>query len=673
MPAVRYAPIHLGGGLDLLTPTLSAPPGICRDALNFECSVTGGYTRAPGYERFDGRPSPSAATYTTLNITGSTSPALGVTITGGSSSAHGVLIAQTATKFILTKCSGVFTNGENLTSSGTVAVLTDYGAEANMKTGAQYRSSAADLYRADINKPTGSGAVRGVFVYNDLVYCFRDDAGATYNALYVSSSTGWTLVPFFKKISFTAGSVAPAEGTTLTQGGVTATVKRVVLQNGAWLGGTAVGIIVIDAVSGGHFSAGAATGGATLTISGAEVAISRLPGGKLDCDIYNFGGSSATKRVYGADGVNPAFEFDGTVYLPIYTGASVDTPKYAIAHRNHLMLTVGSSVLASAPGLPYDFTTGSSASEIAVGDTITGIITLPGTQSTAAMAVYTSSSTFVLYGTGYATWSLTPFNTGTGAMDYSAQNMAQTLVLDSRGVIDMGTTLNYGNFQQDTLTSNIRTFINERRSYLSCSTLNRDKSQYRIYYSDGYALFLTLVNGKFIGAMPQYYPISGGIYQAWECQFIDNTQKIFAAGSDGYVYQMDTGTSHDGAAITARLTLNYSALGNSRMLKRFRRASVEVQGSSYAEFDFSYLLGYSSASINQASPAAYSTSLSSVFWDSFTWDSFVWDGATISPSECEMTGTGENISLVFSSNNNYSDEFTLNSAIIHFTERRALR
>jgi hypothetical protein len=42
------------------------PPGIARRAANFECSITGGYTRIEGYERFDGRPSPSAAVYNPL-------------------------------------------------------------------------------------------------------------------------------------------------------------------------------------------------------------------------------------------------------------------------------------------------------------------------------------------------------------------------------------------------------------------------------------------------------------------------------------------------------------------------------------------------------------------------------------------------------------------------------
>jgi len=73
LPRVQYDLIRLMGGMDQVTPTLSLKPGVVRRATNFECAITGGYTRIAGYERFDGRPSPSAALYNILacNITGS--------------------------------------------------------------------------------------------------------------------------------------------------------------------------------------------------------------------------------------------------------------------------------------------------------------------------------------------------------------------------------------------------------------------------------------------------------------------------------------------------------------------------------------------------------------------------------------------------------------------------
>jgi hypothetical protein len=53
---VKYYP--LGGGLDVVTPGLTAKPGTARASLNYESDQTG-YRRMIGYERYDGQPSPT--------------------------------------------------------------------------------------------------------------------------------------------------------------------------------------------------------------------------------------------------------------------------------------------------------------------------------------------------------------------------------------------------------------------------------------------------------------------------------------------------------------------------------------------------------------------------------------------------------------------------------------
>ena len=110
-PPVRYELIRLAGGLDQVTPTLSLSPGVARRAANFECSINGGYSRIGGYERFDGRPAPSSALYTLLNVTFTGSIANGTDLTGGGSGSTGTAIATTDSSIVLTKVSGDFTVG----------------------------------------------------------------------------------------------------------------------------------------------------------------------------------------------------------------------------------------------------------------------------------------------------------------------------------------------------------------------------------------------------------------------------------------------------------------------------------------------------------------------------------------------------------------------------------
>ena len=68
----------------------------------------------------------------------------------------------------------------------------------------------------------------------------------------------------------------------------------------------------------------------------------------------------------------------------------------------------------------------------------------------------------------------------------------------------------------------------------------------------------------------------------------DGNEITFVGSTDGWVYQFDKGTSFDGANISAYITLNYDPAKSPRILKSYRRAVVEVFGTSYAELQASY-------------------------------------------------------------------------------------
>lgn len=677
MPQVLYETILCRGGLDLISPTLNLKPGVCRASMNFECATTGGYARIGGYERLDGHPSPSAALIQILTVSGASSSLAGLTITGATSGATGVVAAQTATTLVLTKVTGTFNGTEVLTSGGTVGTQTGFGSASSPKIYAQYKALAAAIYRSDISKPAGSGSVLGGFMFNDIKYCFRNNAGGTAAVMFKSTASGWTAITFGEEVSFTAASTTPAVGATVTQGAVTAVVRRVVLQSGAYAGGTAAGRLIIDTRAGGNFTAGAFTAGFTATCSGAATAITLLPSGKFQSIQANFFGSAGTVRIYGCDGVNRGFEWDGTIFVPITTGQTVDTPKFVEQHKKHLFWAMQSSAVHSAPGLPYDYT-GATASEIATGDTVTGFLVQPGAQTTGALAIYNQSNTLILYGTGTANWNLVAQNTGTGCIAYTAENLAQSYTLDAHGVFGMGTSLNFGNFEASSLTAAIQPFIVQHRSRAVCSVLCREKSQYRVYFSDGTGLHLTIVNGNYLGAMPIYYPINSGadpagLYNAWAGTASNGDEVILGFGTDGYVYQLDKGTSFDGVNLGASITLNFDSVRSPRLLKRFRKAAIEMIGSSYAEVEFFYNLAYGRMGVPQPTPATYSSSMLSSNWDVSYWDTFFWDASNLAPTECEMSGTGENVALTFASGENYIESYTINSIIVHYSNRRALR
>ena len=682
----RYAPtlydfIPCQGGWDLETPSLSLSNGYVRDALNFEVSDVkgGGYTRCDGYERFDGRTSPSAATFSILQMDSSfvAGAITAQPVDGTPSGASAVAVWTGPNYLVVTDVAGTFAVGDNVTDlasiDGTMVTQTLVPTSQEV---AFFTSVAAAYKRSQIQQVPGSGPVRGVAVLTingtDEVFAWRDNVGATAGAIYKATTSGWTAVTLFKQVSFTAGNGAPTEGDTLTQGGVTATIKRVVHETLSWSGGTATGRLVINTPSGGNFAAGAATApGSTMTLSGAQTDITISPGGRYVFEVHNFYGQSTTRRLYGASGVQKAFEFDGTVYVPLNHNDNNRHPKFIGVNKEHLVLGVESSLILSGPGLPYQINAAAGGGEIALGDTITNFMPQAGSEQGDAFGVTTRSNVHMLYGSSSADWNLVGFNKGVMGLPYTASLLNQTYWLDDSGITNLRASQDFGNFNTATITNNIHSYIMEKRSLVVGSVVSRDKSQYRLYFSDGTALYATIVNGRLFGLMPQR--LAHAFYCLWD-GVSSNTRVFAGSATDGYVYQLDIGTSFDGSDIDAHLAFNWNPTRSPRLLKRYRKASIEIQGGSYASLQFGYNLSYGRYGVPVGTPREYMlTSSGAPFWDLFTWDDFYWDGSSLLPQEVEMRGSGENVQLVIRSGTNYIPAYTVNSMLLHYTPRRGLR
>ena len=687
-PAPKF--IAFKGGIDKETPPLQLQSGFCRASKNWESNVNGGYEPHSGYERFDGRPAPSVATYTYLACTSITGGVVGNTLTGAGG-ATGVIIVVAATYFVVTKRNATaYVIGENLNvGAGTIAVASTTGVSSapSALLNAQWKNLAADQYRNDIAAPTGSGSSLGGIRFGGVTYTFRNNAGGTAANVWKSTATGWSQVTLFNEISFTAGAVAiPAEGATLTQGGVTATLKRVVLTSGTFAGGTSAGRFIITNPSGGNFGAGAATltGGVTCTLTAIQTAITLAPNGRYVFVVENFGGSIATKLIYGASGTHRGFEFDGTVLVPINTGMTVDTPNLVYAHKNHLFFSFLASVQHSGPGTPYVWSLVIDAAELAMGDTVTGFMTQPGSETTGSLAIFTRNRTNILYGTGVSNWQLAPYRAELGAYQYTVQDVGSTMFLDDQGVTTIRTAQVFGNFAHNALSAKLKSWLNTQRTKAVESCVSRDKSQYRLFFSDGYALYVTFNNlaptmttaggTQIMGLMPMLFP--NPVTWAYSSEESDGSETTFFGSTNGMVYQMEKGTSFDGAAIEHFIYLAWDYLGSPRTIKRFYDCTLEISGTAYFEFDFGYQLGYYSSGIGQPAAQSATTNLSDVTtWGAqgAVWGTGTWGGSTLTPSHFDMPGEAENISLIIRGSSDYCGSAKFSGALIHSSPRREMR
>lgn len=226
---------RFAGGLDLVSPPLTIDAGKCISINNYECNALGGYRRIDGYERFDGRPSPSAQSYYYCPCTFSAAVTVGQTITGATSAATGKVLQVESNYLIIDRVTGTFVL-ENFNVSGVLkGALTILPSKDGHPTGIGHATAlglVADDYRADITAVTGSGVLRGVCMYKGVAYAFRDNAAGTAVDIWKSTSTGWQQITLFKSLPFKTCTVDVLDGVVINQknSGATATVKRQVIE-----------------------------------------------------------------------------------------------------------------------------------------------------------------------------------------------------------------------------------------------------------------------------------------------------------------------------------------------------------------------------------------------------------------------------------------------------------
>lgn len=748
------------GGLNQTSPPLTMPPGFAVDAVNFECAVTGGYSRVSGYERIDGQPAPSAALYYTIPCSTAGTWTLGDTVTGATSGATATYLATSSQGLIVTDVIGVFQAETLNAGAGTATGVQFTGGAATLALDATYRNLAADVYRADIEAVPGSGSVLGVKYYDGDLYAFRNNANGNCAGMYKTSAAGWvavhetelaftsggtyvtaigntvtgatsaatgvvtrvvvrsgsfaggdaagtitiasetgvfvaenlnvganlnvatiaagTTTAFGREMSFTSGGtyeVAAGDtivGATSTK---TAVITRVVLESGSWAAGTAAGRFIFTTDSGAFTAAETLNVGANInvaTVTGPSTSITMLDGGRFEFDVHNFRGSINDERMYGCDRINRGFEFDGAVFVPIVTGMAVDAPTHVVVHNEQLFFSFGPSVQHTGIALPYQWSPVIGAGEIAVGDTTTGFVRQPGSTGAAALLIATRNKAFALYGNNVSDWVLTVAQDDAGAIAHTLQSISGTIGLDDRGITYVGTSQNYGNFEQNTISRLIQKFIRDNVSLSTASCRVREKNQYRLFFSNGYAIYVTMNGAKLVGMLPVYY--DNPVTCADSVEIEDGTETMYFGSTNGFVYQMDVGTSNDGEPIRWELMLAYNNMKSPQINKRMRKLALEISGDSYVEFDVGYKLGYDNPNISQPSDTANSLEFTSgAIWDSFTWDAFFWDGRSLGPSDLSLEGTAENISVALRGSSDEFDAFTVTGVMTHYSPRLRIR
>lgn len=689
----------LQGGLDLITQPLMMRPGSAIGAQNYE-SEARGYRRVDGHEIFDGHPKPSEASYWILyfengNSSGPTS--IGDTITGATSGATGRIVGEiivesgapgagnAAGYMVLYQVGSTsFTDGENLQFSA-VTFATANGSESSLGATTDalndtYLQASIEQTRSEISAVPGEGSVLGIAALSGDMYAFRNATGGATMKMYKATATGWSEVGTSSLyIAFTSGSTEPSEGDAISgaTSGATATIERVVLKTGSWGGGDAAGYLVLSGQTGTFQSENVdnTTTSAVnvMSFGGDSSTVTMAPSGKVRSKVYNFYGATNAKRLYFVTGEDTAFEFDGTVLAPVETGltSALDKPTFIGVHNNHLILGFNGGYLQiSGTGLPMSFSSTDGAADFNIGDDVTGIIS--STKTSTIIAARNKIS--YLTGQDKNNFNLDDISDDSGAIADTMQIVGEPYLLDNIGVRSLSATDQFGDWAMGTVTQRVEPVFKKKKEQgltVIGAFRVRGKNQYRLFWSDG-----TGVSIYFGRSEPECMLMSLGFNPTCFASVEDSSgYEVLLAGDDsGNVYQMDAGTSANGADIAAYLTLSYTHQGAPQQEKKYHRAFVDVtDGDSGNALYYTHNIAYGEPSAPTAPEGNDTVYTGGGFWDVSTWDQFYWDSATQAFMIADIYSVGTSISMTIFSDATYEKPHTIASVTINYSPRRKLR
>ena len=690
----RIDVIDAQGGLDLTTPPVRIGAGPILAGVNFVAESIGGYTRIPGYERFDGQAAPSEASYLALLLTPAPTASYGDSVTIGGT-AYTVLGAEGDELYVYDLPTTAVAIGDTFTLNGvshTVVEVSSAGA-ADLKTHAVMRSRAADERRKAITAPPGVGAVLGVVEHpsGDGVVAFRADANGVVEA-YNSTSTGWKKIPRAIHLPFNNGTATIKVGDTVTgaTSGASATVDEVIVLTGGFSTTTpATGVLILSSVTG-TFSANENLNVGTTTVATAtdtQAAVVLPANMDVFSDVYNFSGASGTNATYFVDRVTDyVYRYDGKSIVAVSTGMPSGVAlERVMAYKSRLYVTAKSSLLVSAPGSPFKFDAVEGAAELAVGADITNLVAERGTAQTSAIVITTTRSIHILYGNSEVDWQLQALTYDMGALpDTAALVNGDVIFASESGLYTIEAVQRYGNFSVNAVSKSIAPLYDELRPYFKRALTRSDASQYRLYCTDGRVLVATQVsNVTSSGAVLKSLSFTLVSYKDYNteefvytnvCKAVSGVggERFFVAGGT-YVFELDKGTSFDGAPIFAYFVTAFFDDRALLLRKRYKRLRVSAISRGFSEASLQY----------DVSPTAYDGGISrdkvlevypkGAWLDAASWGSFVWSAGATPEIAVDAPGTGRAMSVMVKSLSSISDPFTIQSFTVQYTIGRVER
>ena len=487
----------------------------------------------------------------------------------------------------------------------------------------------------------------GVFLSDVIV--------AKNQSLYKTSGTGYTLVnvPSYGTVLVNGASQT---GTSLIVDGLTSTPQ----------GGDVFKIAGVDLIYTIVSTPTVTSGGATITITPAldsspadDAAItflstSRESASKTRFSRYNFSG---TEKIAIVDGTNVPALYDRSTFTALNDAPSdVIGAEFVASFKSQLFFAKNHKITFTAPFTDNDFSAANGSGVISVGTDVTGLIVFRE-----QLIIFTENSIQKLVGNTLADFQLQPVTLDIGCIDEDTiqEVGGDVMFLAPDGLRLLSGTDRIGDFGLAVVSKTIQKettdFITANTSFTSL--VIREKSQYRIL---GYKEGLTEENAQ--GILGTQFAGQGGEDMAWaetrgirayvaDSRFYAGTETIVFSNDDGYLYQLENGSSFDGDNIVTTFATPYMPINDPRLRKTFYKMFLYTDPQGSVSFDVSLKLDFDQKDSVQPTQIDFDNNTGTVaFYGQATYGSTaVFSTKLQTLFETQLIGTGFVVSLIYTS------------------------
>ena len=329
---------------------------------------------------------------------------------------------------------------------------------------------------------------------------------------------------------------------------------------------------------------------------------------------YNFGG---TDTIVWVDGANTPTKWTGTGTGTALSGTGAPANATAVAaFKNHLFYAGASAAKQQVQfTVPFDDTdyTGTGSGNVKVD---TEVVALKSFRE--SLIIFGKDRIYKLTGSSSSDFAVAPVSRNIGCSDgNSVQEIGGDLIfLAPDGLRTVAGTARIGDVELGTVSKQIQERINSIGFDNICSTVIRQKSQYRLFYpttggveAGSYGIIGVIKSNPQGQIGWEYSDLKGIKAASCDSDFVGANETVVHGGFDGFVYQQESGNDFSGTNIKAVYRSPDLTMGDAGIRKNMQRINLNfdtegtVDASLFVKFDFE------DASVPQ--PAAYTLSTQS--------------------------------------------------------------